>query len=295
MKILSNYCKLYKVCCRDLMEDLFPLEVRLRGEEVLNNAFVKDFLHQKELPFVFKGKRYIRHYLWEPQGGVTKIKIGYMVKSKFVGAVVYVNFSRLRYAPYIVILDRNKAFDTIDTVACMVAKALSWASKTYETILDLKPWEPDTDENIKWGSDCLEAHGLGDGKGVLSSQPHFGLENFVNQTTSKCSKKKPPKTKRKKTKFAAFILKGDTKKVMRYLHEKIDALNEPKFMMKVVVAAMYVGVLDGETEFMYFQTEFNKQGAISKTSYNYYVRNRKELFLHDRMYDKYVEELKDVI
>ena len=162
----NSNLKFYKLRRVRAMADLFEGEWCLSDKEVLDGIFERDFLNKKEIAFIYGGKRYLRHYLWEPQGGVTRIKIGYKVKSKFVGAIVYVNYSRQRYDPYVVIIDRDRAFDDSDMVAEMVARALSRAYNGSCTELKLEPWTQAEMENNDWGFDCMEAHAKGDGKGV---------------------------------------------------------------------------------------------------------------------------------
>ena len=276
-----------------MMADLFEDSCCLLSKEVLDNVFVRDFLKQKEIPFIDKGKRYLRHYLWEPQGGVTKIKIGYKVKGKFEGAIVYVNYSKLSYDPYVVVLDKNNAFDSLEIVADMVARALSWAFKGTDVTLNLEPWIPAKGEKIMWGRDCMKAHDMGDGIGMLSSKAQFGLENLVNVKQKKAAKKVNSTSPQKKkdtrpTKYSAKIIKGNKRRILRYLHSKIDELEEPKDIMRVVLAAIAAGVI-GNIEYKVFQAEFNKK--ISSTSYNTYIREKKYKFLNDDLFDAYYDDL----
>ena len=249
----NSNLKFYKLLRVRAMADLFEGEWCLSDKEVLDGIFERDFLNKKEIAFIYGGKRYLRHYLWEPQGGVTRIKIGYKVKSKFVGAIVYVNYSRQRYDPYVVIIDRDRAFDDSDMVAEMVARALSRAYNGSCTELKLEPWTQAEMENNDWGFDCMEAHAKGDGKGVLSSQSHFGLETCVNRATRKNTKRagvsppgkktgdeieRPPKTLR-----TAIIDSSNANRILRKIRNCMKGKTDPEDVMMPITAAYAARVM----------------------------------------------------
>lgn len=292
-----NY-KLFKICYHGYAAEMYDGIYCLRGTEVLNDVLVRDFLQKRLIPFMDKGKRYLRHYIWEPQGGVAKIKIGCKKKGKFEGAIVYINYSKLSYEPYVAILDKKHVFDSFETVANMVARALSYAYKGTGVTLGLEPWIRAEGEKIMWGRDCMMAHDMGDGIGVLSSKGHFGLETFVNKKPNTVVKipssaSPPKKNNLKPAKYSTKILKGNKRRVMRYLHAKIDELNAPKDFMKVVLAAIAAGVIGEKVEYTVFQDEFHKD--ISKTQYNHYIRNRKNKFLGDDLFNSYYQELLNMV
>ena len=301
MKTTDSNFKIYKICYRYHMADLFQPQGCLLGEEVLDNVFVRDFLQQKEIPFMDKGKRFIRHYQWEPQGGVTRIKIGYKEKSKFVGAIVLVNYSRLNYEPYVVIIDRDKAFANLDTVADMVARALSWAFKGNDIVLQLVPWQyGDDGEIVKWGYDCMLAHMLGDGKGALSSQAQFGLETCVNNRSKKHAKKQevsPPEkknTKEKKTLRDVIIYKSKADALLQKISDEMQGKTEPWEIMMPTTAAIAAEAMD-DPSFSQYKNSF-PEVKFSSTSF-YRLRNPECKFYKTRLkniFNRMVEEMKAI-
>ena len=100
--------KLFKLRHVHMVGDIF--EEHLLGKEVLDNVFARDFLRKKEIPFTYKGKRYKRQYEWIFRGDVAKIVIGVKGEYGIVGAMVYINYSKLRYEPYVAIVDRSDVF-----------------------------------------------------------------------------------------------------------------------------------------------------------------------------------------
>ena len=194
--------KLYKICHTSMMADIFEDSFCLIGKEVLDNVFVRDFLKQKEIPFTDKGMRYSREHVWKFGGDVAKIKIGIKGKYGIVGAIVYINYSKLRYEPYVAIVDNSGLFESIDVVADMVARSLNWVYKGSGITLSLVPWIPAEGEVIQWGRDCNEAHNLAMVNGPVNIEEDWDLETSVKTIIKKHKNKKgvsPPKKENTKT------------------------------------------------------------------------------------------------
>ena len=121
--------RLYKLRHIDMIGDIFEEHCCLLGKEVLDNVFARDFLKIKKIPFFDKGKHYKRQYEWVFRGDVVKLLIGVQGEYSIVGAMVYINYSKLRYEPYVAIVDRSDVFGSIDVVADMVEGALNWVYK----------------------------------------------------------------------------------------------------------------------------------------------------------------------
>ncbi len=102
--------KLFKLRHVHMVGDVFDEHCSLLDKEVLDNVFARDFLRKKEIPFTYKGKRYKRQYEWIFRGDVAKIVIGVKGEYGIVGAMVYINYSKLRYEPYVAIVDRSDVF-----------------------------------------------------------------------------------------------------------------------------------------------------------------------------------------
>ena len=152
--------RLFKIRHTSMVGDIFDEHCCLLGKEVLDNVFARDFLRMKEIPFTYKGKRYKRQYEWIFRGDVAKIVIGVKREYGIVGAMVYINYSKLRYEPYVAIVDCSDVFESIDVVANMVEGALNWVYKDSGITLCLEPWILAEGEVIQWGRDCNEAHTL---------------------------------------------------------------------------------------------------------------------------------------
>ena len=132
--------RLFKIRHTSMVGDIFDEHCCLLGKEVLDNVFARDFLRMKEIPFTYKGKRYKRQYEWIFRGDVAKIVIGVKREYGIVGAMVYINYSKLRYEPYVAIVDCSDVFESIDVVANMVEGALNWVYKDSGITLCLEPW-----------------------------------------------------------------------------------------------------------------------------------------------------------
>ena len=268
---LNIKAKLYKLSHESLVADLFEGQRCLLDKEVLDGVFARDFLKENEIPFEDKGKKYVREYLWTPQGGVTKIKIGYRQGSEFVGAIVYVNYSCLSFEPYVVILDRNRCFDNEDVVADMVARALSWAYKGSEITLKLNRWVPAVGERIYWGYDCVAAHDMGDG-----ASPVYEL-------------------KAKKSLVHNFVIsKQCEEEILAKLHEYIDGKKKPKAVMRPVHAALEAGALHDLT-LKLFSLEFGNVMDDSPASFSKYTNMYRRDFTGDKMHDMMVEEFAKIV
>ena len=168
--------KLFKLRHAHMVGDIFDEHCCLLGKEVLDNVFARDFLRMKEIPFIYKGKRYKRQYEWVFRGDVAKIIIGVKGEYGIVGAMVYINYSKLRYEPYVAIVDRSDVFGSIDVVADMVEGALNWVYKDSGITLRLEPWIPADGEVIQWGRDCNEAHNLAAIQGTIRTEDNWDLK-----------------------------------------------------------------------------------------------------------------------
>lgn len=268
---MKTFHKVYRICYVSKMADLFVNDYCLQGKEVLDGVFARDFLHEKEIPFTYNGKRYMRMYLWEPQGGVTKIKIGYMADSKFVGAIVYVSYNGKRYNPYVVILDADHVFKDYDIVADMVARGLSWAFKDSGVELKLEPWIPAEGEKMMWGFDCVEAHDLG-GDSSLAHE----LEN------------------KKSLIHNCVIAKECEDEILGLLHKYIDGKKRPKAVMRPVHAAIVAGTIHDLT-LQLFGLEFGPVMDNKASSFSKYTNMYRHDFQDDKMHDRMVSEFAEII
>lgn len=168
--------KLFKLRHAHMVGDIFDEHCCLLGKEVLDNVFARDFLKMKEIPFIYKGKRYKRQYEWVFRGDVAKIIIGVKGEYGIVGAMVYINYSKLRYEPYVAIVDRSDVFENVDVVADMVTRAMNWVYKDAGITLYLEPWIPAEGEVIQWGRDCNEAHNLAAIQGTIRTEENWDLK-----------------------------------------------------------------------------------------------------------------------
>ena len=190
--------RLFKIRHTSMVGDIFDEHCCLLGKEVLDNVFARDFLKMKEIPFTYKGKRYKRQYEWVFRGDVAKIIIGVKREYGIVGAMVYINYSKLRYEPYVAIVDRSDVFGSIDVVADMVEGALNWVYKDSGITLCLEPWIPAEGEVIQWGRDCNEAHNLAAIHGTIRTEENWDLKTCVKRIIKKHTKKRgasPPQKK----------------------------------------------------------------------------------------------------
>lgn len=248
MKQVST--KLYKLRHACLEGDIFDSVCPLLDRDVLDNVFVRDSRRIKEIPFIYNGVRYKRQYEWVFRGDVAKILIGEKRKRGIEGAMVYINYSRLRYEPYVAIVDPSDVFESIDMVAEMVARALSWVYKDHGIVLYLEPWISEDGKHAQWGRDCNEAHTLAAAKGTLQVDEEWDLKTCVNKIIKKHTKKlevSPPKkgknTTPKKTIRAAVIDQTKADKVLLKINNCIMGKTEPKDEMMPITAACAANVM----------------------------------------------------
>ena len=292
--------KLYKICHTSMMADLFEDSFCLIGKEVLDNVFVRDFLKQKEIPFTDKGMRYSREHVWKFGGDVAKIKIGIKGKCGIVGAIVYINYSKLRYEPYVAIVDNSGVFESIDVVADMVARSLNWVYKGSGITLSLVPWIPAEGEVIQWGRDCNEAHNLAMVNGPVNIEEDWDLETSVKTIIKKHDNKKgvsPPKKEsadEKKTLRDVIIDKSKADAFLQKISDEMKGKTEPWEIMMPTTAAIAAEVMD-EPSYMRYKNSF-PEVKFSSTSV-YRLRNPKCNIYSIRFkntFNRMVEEFKAI-
>ena len=264
--------KLYKVRHTYMVDDIFEDHCCLLGKEVLDNVFARDFLRKKEIPFTYKGKRYKRQYEWLFRGDVVKLLIGVQGEYGIVGAMVYINYSKLRYEPYVAIVDRSDVFGSIDVVADMVEGALNWVYKDSGITLCLEPWIPAEGEVIQWGRDCNEAHNLAAIQGTVCTEENWDLETCVKRIIKKHTKKKgvsPPQkkstNKSERTLRSAIIDQTKANLILQKIVNCVMGKTEPMDLMMPVTAAYAAKVMRRPTwsELRNSHPEFN----LSETSF----------------------------
>ena len=264
--------KLFKLRHVHMVGDIFEEHCCLLGKEVLDNVFARDFLRKKEIPFTYKGKRYKRQYEWIFRGDVAKIVIGVKGEYGIVGAMVYINYSKLRYEPYVAIVDRSDVFGSIDVVADMVEGALNWVYKDSGITLCLEPWIPAEGEVIQWGRDCNEAHNLAAIQGTVHTEENWDLETCVKRIIKKHTKKKgvsPPQkkstNKSERTLRSAIIDQTKANLILQKIVNCVMGKTEPMDLMMPVTAAYAAKVMRRPTwsELRNSHPEFN----LSETSF----------------------------
>lgn len=239
--------KLFKLRHVHMVGDIFEEHCCLLGKEVLDNVFARDFLRKKEIPFTYKGKRYKRQYEWVFRGDVVKLLIGVQGEYGIVGAMVYINYSKLRYEPYVAIVDRSDVFGSIDVVADMVEGALNWVYKDSGITLCLEPWIPAEGEVIQWGRDCNEAHNLAMLNGKMHIDENWDLETCVKRIIKKHTNKRgvsPPKVENtKKKKFVSALYdKKKLEKVVALINELMEGAIETQDKIMPFRAAIVAGI-----------------------------------------------------
>ena len=264
--------KLFKLRHVHMVGDVFDKHCSLLGKEVLDNVFARDFLRMKEIPFTYKGKRYKRQYEWIFRGDVAKIVIGVKGEYGIVGAMVYINYSKLRYEPYVAIVDRSDVFGSIDVVADMVEGALNWVYKDSGITLRLEPWIPADGEVIQWGRDCNEAHNLAAIHGTIRTEENWDLETCVKRIIKKHTNKKgvsPPQkkstNKSERTLRSAIIDQTKANLILQKIVNCVMGKTEPMDLMMPVTAAYAAKVMRRPTwsELRNSHPEFN----LSETSF----------------------------
>ena len=231
-----------------MVGDIFDNVYSLLDREVLDNVFVRDSRRVKEIPFVYNGVRYKRQYEWVFRGDVAKILIGEKRKCGIVGAMVYINYSRLRYEPYVAIVNHSDVFESIDVVAEMVARALTWVYEGHGIALYLEPWISKEEEPVQWGRDCNEAHTLAATKGTLQVDEEWDLKTCVNQIIKTHTKKldvSPPKKENAKEKnfVSALNDKKKLEKVKALINELMEGATETRDIIRPFCAAIVSGVM----------------------------------------------------
>ena len=267
--------KLFKLRHVHMVGDIFEEHCCLLGKEVLDNVFARDFLRKKEIPFTYKGKRYKRQYEWLFRGDVVKLLIGVQGEYGIVGAMVYINYSKLRYEPYVAIVDRSDVFGSIDVVADMVEGALNWVYKDSGITLCLEPWIPAEGEVIQWGRDCNEAHNLAMLNGKMHIDENWDLETCIKRIINTHTKKRgvsPPKKNTKEIKTLRDVITDKTKAdaILQKISDEMKGKTEPWDIMMPTTAAIAAEVMDDPT-FLQYKNSF-PEVQFSSTSY-YRLKN----------------------
>ena len=282
-----------------MMADLFEDSCCLLSKEVLDNVFIRDFLKLKEIPFTDNGKRYSRKHEWIFRGDIAKIQIGVKGKYGIVGAMAYINYSRLRYEPYVAIVDNSGVFESIDVVADMVARSLNWVYKGSGITLKLEPWIPAEGEVIQWGRDCNEAHNLAMLNSSIIIDEDCELETCVDHIIKKHTKKKSVSPTKKentnesdKTIRAAIVDQTIADAIILKIDNCVVGKTEPKDEMMPITAAYAAKVmrLPKWTELKNSYPNFK----LSETSF-YRLRQPDCLsYINDTTFDELVEYYKSI-
>ena len=291
--------KLFKLRHAHMVGDIFDEHCCLLGKEVLDNVFARDFLRMKEIPFTYKRKRYKRQYEWIFRGDVAKILIGVKGEYGIVGAMVYINYSKLRYEPYVAIVDRSDVFGSIDVVADMVEGALNWVCKDSGITLCLEPWIPAKGEVIQWGRDCNEAHNLAAIHGTIRTEENWDLKTCVKRIIKKHTKKRgasPPQKKNtnksERTLRSAIIDQTKADLILQKIANCMKGKMYPEEYMMPITAAIAAG---GMNDFPY--TVFRRcypELKISSTSF-YRLRDPKCNAYHlNKAFERLVEEFSEI-
>lgn len=283
-----------------MMADLFEDSCCLLSKEVLDNVFIRDFLKLKEIPFTDKGKRYSRKHEWIFRGDIAKIQIGVKGKYGIVGAMAYINYSRLRYEPYVAIVDNSGVFESIDVVADMVARSLNWVYKGSGITLKLEPWIPAKGEVIQWGRDCNEAHNLAMLNSSIIIDEDLELETCVEHIIKKHTKKKsvsPTKKEsadEKKSLRDVIIDKSKADAILQKISDEMKGKTEPWEIMMPTTAAIAAEVMD-DPSYMKYKNSF-PEVKFSSTSF-YRLRDPKCKIYSIRVknsFNRMVEEFKAI-
>ena len=291
--------RLYKLRHIDMIGDIFEEHCCLLGKEVLDNVFARDFLKIKKIPFFDKGKHYKRQYEWVFRGDVVKLLIGVQGEYGIVGAMVYINYSKLRYEPYVAIVDRSDVFGSIDVVADMVEGALNWVYKDSGITLCLEPWIPAEGEVIQWGRDCNEAHNLAAIHGTIRTEENWDLKTCVKRIIKKHTKKRgasPPQKKNtnksERTLRSAIIDQTKADLILQKIANCMKGKMDPEDYMMPITAAIAAG---GMNDFPY--TVFRRcypELKISSTSF-YRLRDPKCNAYHlNKAFERLVEEFSEI-
>ncbi len=291
--------KLFKLRHVHMVGDIFEEHCCLLGKEVLDNVFARDFLRKKEIPFTYKGKRYKRQYEWIFRGDVVKLLIGVQGEYGIVGAMVYINYSKLRYEPYVAIVDCSDVFGSIDVVADMVEGALNWVYKDSGITLCLEPWILAEGEVIQWGRDCNEAHTLAAINGSLRIDENWDLDTCVKRIINKHTKKKgvsPPEKKNTKkserTLRSAIIDQTKADIIMQKIANCMKGKMDPEDFMMPITAAIATGEMN-EIPLTVFRRCYPEL-KISSTSF-YRLRDPKCNAYHlNKAFERLVEEFSEI-
>ena len=293
--------KLYKLCQTSIMADLFEESCCLLGKEVLDNVFARDFLKQKEIPYTDRGKLYEREHVWKFKGSVAKIQIGVKGEYGIVGALVYINYSKLRYEPYVAIVDNSDVFASFDVVADMVARALNWVYKGSNMMLYLEPWIPAEGEVIQWERDCNEAHNLAMMNGTLHIDESWDLGTCVSALIKKHTKNKgvsPPKMEdinEKKTLRDVIIDKSKADALLQKISDEMKGKTEPFEIMMPITAAIAAEAMD-DPSFSQYKNNFPEVKFSSSSFYR--LRNPECKIYRTRLkkiFNRLVEEIKAIL
>ena len=279
---MLNY-KLFKLVYEFCVPSLFAEKVYRDGQKALRTAIREDFLKQRELKFVNpnNGKTYIRHYACMPQGDVAILDIGYFVDGDFIYATVGINNSKLRYEPYVAIVEHKPAFKNADVVAKMVESSINWVMKPRGLKVHLEPWDVKREsEKIMWMRDFVEAYFCGKHQRHFNPMANFGYEMLQERLESMGKKEKK---NIKSDNFADYIMVKNKVLVISKLHSMIDELEYPIDMMRAVRAMKALGIL-GRVVYKAFVKEFHKENLIKKSAYNGYMDLLASKYEGDELY-----------
>lgn len=275
--------KLYKLVYEFCVPSLFAEKVYRDGQEALRTAIKEDFLKQRELIFVNpnNGKTYIRHYACMPQGDVTIMALGYFLDDDYVYATVGINNSKLRYEPYVAIVDYKPAFRNAGEMAQMVESAINWVMKPRGLKVHLEPWDDKKEsQKIIWMKDFAEAYFGGRHRRHFNPLANFGYEMLLERWESMGKK---VSRHRNSDDIRDYMYEGTENNILPWLHRMTDKYNQPKDMMRAV-RALYELKLILKISYEAFIKEFGKEGMICRSTFNDYMNLGKSPYLYDEKY-----------
>ena len=276
--------KLFKLVFTNCVPSLFAETVYKDGQKALRAAMREDFLKQKELTFINpnNGETYVRHYGCMPQGDVTIIDVGNFVDGDFMYATIGINNSKLRYDPYIAIVNFKPAFKNADVVAKMVESAINYALKPRGLEVKLEPWDIKKEkEKIMWMRDFAEAYFAGKHRRDFNPMVEFGFEMLQERLMALGKKASRP---RNSDDILDYLYEGTEGYILPWLHKMVDKYDQPQDMMRAV-RALYELELILKISYEAFIKEFGKEGLIARNTYNGYMSLVKTPYLNDEKYD----------
>ena len=270
MKNISFLSKaaLYKVRIVRKDRTLFNQFIQSDQWELIEEAMEKDLLKAAPIRLAHpkdSDRDYKRRYILCPANGNALLVVGEM-RDKMDFSYVFVTLHSLKYKePYVVIERYAHIFRNPDTLAEIVARALTWALRDIGVEVVLERWNTEG-KVVPYLKDFWESYNLELYKSEGKFLVKMGYEDALEQHQKKEAKENGKELKSKV--FKDSVLKGDKDVLVSLIYNLIKDEKRAQFIVRPIAFLVDHGIIERPT-FAAFINQFpDMKGLLCRQSFD---------------------------